>query len=78
MVAVRRHLNCVAPTFVRTPGTAERLDRPEFLADVLERNPAGRVGTTTDVAGAVIYLASDAASLVTGTVLVMDGGWTAR
>jgi NAD(P)-dependent dehydrogenase (short-subunit alcohol dehydrogenase family) len=71
-------VNCVAPTFVRTPGTAERLDDPGFLADVLERIPAGRVGTTTDVAGAVIYLASDAASLVTGTVLVVDGGWTAR
>ena len=71
-------VNCVAPTFVRTPGTADRLDQPEFLADVLERIPAGRVGTTTDVAGAVIYLASDAASLVTGTVLAVDGGWTAR
>ena len=63
-------VNSVAPTFIRTPGTTERLDRPEFLADVLERLPVGRVGTTTDVAGA--------ASLVTGTVLVVDGGWTAR
>jgi NAD(P)-dependent dehydrogenase (short-subunit alcohol dehydrogenase family) len=71
-------VNSVAPTFIRTPGTAERLDRPEFLADVLERLPVGHVGTTTDVAGAVIYLASPAASLVTGTVLVVDGGWTAR
>lgn len=71
-------VNSVAPTFIRTPGTAERLDRPEFLADVLERLPVGRVGTTTDVAGAVIYLASPAAGLVTGTVLVVDGGWTAR
>ena len=71
-------VNSVAPTFIRTPGTAERLDQPEFLADVLERLPVGRVGTTTDVAGAVIYLASPAASLVTGTVLVVDGGWTAR
>jgi NAD(P)-dependent dehydrogenase (short-subunit alcohol dehydrogenase family) len=71
-------VNSVAPTFIRTPGTAERLDRPEFLADVVERIPAGRVGTTADVAGAVIYLASAAASLVTGTVLVVDGGWTAR
>jgi hypothetical protein len=44
-------VNSVAPTFIRTPGTAERLDRPEFLADVLERLPVGRVGTTTDVAG---------------------------
>jgi NAD(P)-dependent dehydrogenase (short-subunit alcohol dehydrogenase family) len=71
-------VNSVAPTFIRTPGTAERLDQPEFIADVLERIPVGRVGTTTDVAGAVIYLASPAASLVTGTVLVVDGGWTAR
>ena len=71
-------VNSVAPTFIRTPGTAERLDQPAFLADVLERLPVGRVGTTTDVAGAVIYLASPAASLVTGTVLVVDGGWTAR
>jgi NAD(P)-dependent dehydrogenase (short-subunit alcohol dehydrogenase family) len=71
-------VNSVAPTFIRTPGTAERLDRPEFMAEVLERIPVGRVGTTTDVAGAVLYLASPAASLVTGTVLVVDGGWTAR
>jgi len=71
-------VNCVAPTFVRTPGTAERLDRPEFLADVVSRIPAGRVATTADVAGAVIYLASPAAAMVTGTVLVVDGGWTAQ
>ena len=71
-------VNCVAPTFIRTPGTAERLDRPEFLADVVSRIPVGHVGTTTDVAGAVIYLASPAAGLVTGSVLVIDGGWTAR
>jgi NAD(P)-dependent dehydrogenase (short-subunit alcohol dehydrogenase family) len=71
-------VNSVAPTFIRTPGTAERLNQPDFLANVLEQIPVGRVGTTTDVAGAVIYLASPAASLVTGTVLVVDGGWTAR
>jgi NAD(P)-dependent dehydrogenase (short-subunit alcohol dehydrogenase family) len=71
-------VNAVAPTFIRTPGTAERLDRPEFLADVLARIPAGRVGTPLDVAGAVIFLASDAASLVTGAVLAVDGGWTAQ
>jgi NAD(P)-dependent dehydrogenase (short-subunit alcohol dehydrogenase family) len=71
-------VNAVAPTFIRTPGTAERLDRPDYLAGVLERLPIGRVGTTTDVAGAVIYLASSAASMVTGHVLAVDGGWTAQ
>ena len=71
-------VNAVAPTFIRTPGTAERLDDPEFAADVLARIPVGHFGTTTDVAGAVIYLASPAAGLVTGTVLRVDGGWTAQ
>lgn len=71
-------VNAVAPTFIRTPGTAERLDQPEFLADVLSRIPVGRVGTTMDVAGAVVYLASPAAGLVSGTVLAVDGGWTAQ
>jgi NAD(P)-dependent dehydrogenase (short-subunit alcohol dehydrogenase family) len=71
-------VNAVAPTWIYTPGTAERLDDPAFLATVLERIPVGRVGTPTDVAGAVIYLASPAASLVTGTVLVVDGGWTSQ
>ena len=71
-------VNAVAPTFIYTPGTKERLDQPEYLARVLERIPAGRVGSIDDVAGAVIYLASDAAGLVTGTVLPVDGGWTAQ
>ena len=71
-------VNAVAPTFVRTPGTAERLDRPEFLDDVLTRIPIGRVGTTTEVAAAVIFLASPSAGLVNGTSIVADGGWTAQ
>lgn len=71
-------VNAVAPTFIRTPGTAERLDRPEFLEDVLTRIPIGRVGTTTEVAAAVIFLASPSAGLVNGTSIVMDGGWTAQ
>lgn len=70
--------NAVAPTFIRTPGTAERLDTPEFAADVLARLPVGYVGNTMDVAGAVIYLASPAADLVNGTILLVDGGWTAQ
>ena len=71
-------VNAVAPTFVRTPGTAERLDDPDFAKDVLSRIPVGRFGTTSDVAAAVIYLASPAAGLVTGTVLTVDGGWTSQ
>ena len=71
-------VNAVAPTFVYTPGTAERLDNPEYLGAVLDRLPIGRVGSTTDVAGAIIYLASQAGSLVTGHVLLVDGGWTSQ
>ena len=71
-------VNTVAPTFVRTPGTAERLDRPEFLEDVLTRIPIGRVGTTTEVAAAVIFLASPSSGLVNGTSILVDGGWTAQ
>jgi NAD(P)-dependent dehydrogenase (short-subunit alcohol dehydrogenase family) len=71
-------VNAVAPTFIYTPGTKERLDQPSFRDAVLARIPAGRVGTIDDVAAAVIYLASEAAGLVTGTVLPVDGGWTAQ
>jgi NAD(P)-dependent dehydrogenase (short-subunit alcohol dehydrogenase family) len=73
------NVNAVAPTFIKTPGTAPALSDPEFEADVLERI-AGlhRVGEPMDVAGAVVYLASPASSLVTGTSLMVDGGWTAR
>jgi NAD(P)-dependent dehydrogenase (short-subunit alcohol dehydrogenase family) len=71
-------VNVVAPTFIRTPGTAPFLDQPEYLESVLARIPLGRVGSTMDVAAAVLYLASPAAGLVTGTVLTVDGGWTAQ
>jgi NAD(P)-dependent dehydrogenase (short-subunit alcohol dehydrogenase family) len=73
------NVNAVAPTFIKTPGTAPALADPDFASDVLERI-AGlhRVGEPVDVAGAVVYLASPAASLVTGTTLMVDGGWTAR
>ena len=71
-------VNAVAPTWVYTPGTAERLDDPAFLASVLARIPAGRVATTDEIAAAFLYLASPAAAMVTGSVLTIDGGWTAQ
>jgi NAD(P)-dependent dehydrogenase (short-subunit alcohol dehydrogenase family) len=72
------NVNAVAPTFIHTPGTAERLDDPEYLSAVVDRIPMGHVGTIADVAGAVVYLASDAAAMVNGTILPVDGGWTAQ
>jgi NAD(P)-dependent dehydrogenase (short-subunit alcohol dehydrogenase family) len=71
-------VNAVAPTFIRTPGTEECLANDAFRADVLSRIALGRIGEPMEVAGAVVYLASPAASLVTGTTLLIDGGWTAR
>jgi NAD(P)-dependent dehydrogenase (short-subunit alcohol dehydrogenase family) len=71
-------VNAVGPTFIYTPGTAERLDNPEYRANVLSRIPANKIGDISDVAGAVIYLASDAAKLVSGTCLLVDGAWTAQ
>jgi NAD(P)-dependent dehydrogenase (short-subunit alcohol dehydrogenase family) len=71
-------VNSVAPTFLETPMTAPFFADPEFRADVVRRIPLGRIGTVDDVTGAVVYLASPAAALVTGTSLVVDGGWTAQ
>jgi len=72
-------VNAVAPTFIVTPGTEPALDDPEFKADVVERIAAlHRVGEPMDVAGAVVFLASPAASLITGHTILIDGGWTAR
>ena len=72
-------VNAVAPTFIRTPGTEDALADPAFEAEVSERI-AGlhRIGEPMDVAGAVVFLASPAASLITGHTLLIDGGWTAR
>ena len=72
-------VNAVAPTFIRTPGTEEYLSVPQNRADVLERIAAlHRIGEPMEVAGAVVFLASPAASLITGETILIDGGWTAR
>jgi NAD(P)-dependent dehydrogenase (short-subunit alcohol dehydrogenase family) len=71
-------VNAVAPTFITTPGTDEALADPAFRADVIERIAAlHRIGEPMDVAGAVIFLASPAAALITGHTILIDGGWTA-
>jgi NAD(P)-dependent dehydrogenase (short-subunit alcohol dehydrogenase family) len=72
-------VNAVAPTFIRTPGTQDYLADPAHRADVIERIAAlHRIGEPMEVAGAVVFLASPAASLITGETIVIDGGWTAR
>ena len=71
-------VNAVAPTFINTPGTAEALEDDIFRADVLSRIALGRIGEPMEVASAVVFLASPAASLITGDTLLIDGGWTAR
>ena len=72
-------VNAVAPTFISTPGTEEALAEPAFRADVIERIAAlHRIGEPMDVAGVVVFLASPAASLITGHTILIDGGWTAR
>ena len=71
-------VNAVAPTFIATPGTERWLSDPTFAADVVQRIPLGHVGRPMDVAGAVVFLASPAAAMITGTTLLIDGGWTAR
>jgi len=72
-------VNAVAPTFIVTPGTAPALENADFKADVIERIAAlHRLGQPMDVAGVIVFLASSAASLITGQTILVDGGWTAR
>jgi NAD(P)-dependent dehydrogenase (short-subunit alcohol dehydrogenase family) len=71
-------VNAIAPTFIYTPGTAPILDEPETRTAVLGKIPLGQFALTDDVAGAIIYLASGAGRMVTGTILLVDGGWTSQ
>ncbi len=68
----------VAPTFIDTPMTAPMMERAGFRDFVLDRIPMRRIGSMDEIAAAVLYLASPGASLVTGTSLIVDGGWTAQ
>jgi NAD(P)-dependent dehydrogenase (short-subunit alcohol dehydrogenase family) len=69
--------NTIAPTFIETPLTRPFLEDADFRASVLQKIKLGRLGTVQDLMGAMVFLASPAASLMTGTSLVVDGGWTA-
>jgi NAD(P)-dependent dehydrogenase (short-subunit alcohol dehydrogenase family) len=72
-------VNAVAPTFIRTPGTESYLADAAARADTVERIAAlHRIGEPMEVAGAIVFLASPAASLITGETILIDGGWTAR
>ena len=70
-------VNTVCPTFIRTPLTEATFADPERRRWLEEKIKLGRVGRVEDIMGAVAFLASDAAALVTGTALMVDGGWTA-
>ena len=70
--------NTIAPTFIETPLTRPYFDDPAFKASVLSKIKLGRIGRVEDLMGTVVFLASDASALMTGTSLVIDGGWTAE
>jgi len=71
-------VNTVCPTFVVTPMTSKFLKSKKFKREVLGNIPLGRFAELSDIATAAVYLASDAASMITGTSLLVDGGWTAK
>lgn len=71
-------VNTLCPTFIETPLTKPFFENAAFAQDVLSRIKLGRLGQIEEVMGAVVFLASDAASLMTGSALMLDGGWTAE
>ncbi len=71
-------VNTLCPTFIRTPLTEGTFADPERVAWMTSKIKLGRVGEVEDIMGAVAFLASDASALVTGTALLVDGGWTAE
>lgn len=70
-------VNTIAPTFIRTPMTQSTFDDPERVKWLEEKIKLGRIGEVEDIMGAVLFLACDASALITGTSIVIDGGWTA-
>jgi 2-deoxy-D-gluconate 3-dehydrogenase len=72
------NVNAIAPGYIRTDLTQDLQDDPEKNREVMRRTPLGRWGTTEDLAGLVVFLASGASDFVTGAVMAVDGGYTAR
>jgi len=70
-------VNTICPTFIRTPLTQSTFDNPERKKWIEEKIKLGRVGEVQDVMGAVVFLASEASNMITGSALMIDGGWTA-
>ena len=70
-------VNSIGPTFIRTPLTEKTFADPERLAWIRSKIKLGRVGEVEDIMGALVFLASDAAAMITGTCILIDGGWTA-
>ncbi|MGV8987284.1 MAG: SDR family NAD(P)-dependent oxidoreductase [Cypionkella sp.] len=71
-------VNTICPTFVETQMTRGYFEDPQFLAAVLSKIKLGRLGTVEDITGAAVFLASDASSLMTGSAVMLDGGWTSE
>lgn len=71
-------INTICPTFIVTPLTQSTFDRPERRAWIEDKIKLGRIGRVEDIMGGVVFLASEASSLITGTALMIDGGWTAE
>ncbi len=69
--------NTIAPTFIETPLTKPYFEDAKFKASVLSKIKLGRIGQVEDLMGAIVFLASDASALMTGTSMIIDGGWTA-
>lgn len=70
-------VNTICPTFILTPLTQSTFDNPERAAWIMDKIKLGRPGKVEDIMGAVVFLASEAAALITGSALMIDGGWTA-
>jgi 2-deoxy-D-gluconate 3-dehydrogenase len=70
-------VNTICPTFILTPLTQSTFDNPERAAWIMDKIKLGRPGTVEDIMGSVVFLASESAAMITGTSLMVDGGWTA-